>query len=149
MARQFGNAVTPSEVALVADTAKTVLMITAPANQRVVVQRMGIFFDGTKSNDAPALIQLYRMEDAGTLTSGSVADYQDLGVTFNTTFGYNATAEPTYGELVDSFNIHPQQGIEIILPLMQELIVAGGGRVGMVVTASSSVNCIAKMMFEE
>lgn len=149
MARQFGNAVTPSEVALVSSTAKTVLMLTAPANQRVVVQRIGIFFDGTKSNNQPVLIQLYRMTDAGTMTSGSVADYQDLGAIFNTTFGYNATVEPSQGELVDSFNIHPQQGIEIILPLMQELILAGGGRVGMVVTAADSVNCIAKMMFEE
>ena len=149
MARIFGHAVTPSEVALVADTAKTVLMLTAPANQRVVIQRMGVFFDGTKSNNEPILIQLYRMTDAGTLTSGSPADYQDLGITFNTTMGYNATVEPSQGELVDTFNIHPQQGIEIILPLMQELIVAGGGRIAMVITAPDAVNCVAKFMFEE
>ena len=110
MARTFGNAVTPSEVALVANTAKTVLMLTAPANQRVVVQRMGIFFDGKKSGNEPVLIQLYRMTDAGTMTSGSAADYQDLDVTFNTVFTYDATVEPTTGELVDTFNIHPQQG---------------------------------------
>jgi hypothetical protein len=149
MARSFGNAVTPSEVALVAATAKTVLMLTAPANQRVIVQRVGIFFDGTKSNNEPVLIQFYRMTDSGTFTSGSVADYQDMAHTFNTTMGYNATVEPTYGELIDSFNIHPQQGIEIILPLMQEMMISGGGRVGMVVTAPDAVNCIAKMMFEE
>jgi hypothetical protein len=149
MARSFGHAVTPSEVALVAGTAKTVLMLTAPANQRVVIQRMGVFFDGTKSNNEPVFIQLYRMTSAGTFTSGSAADYQDLGITFNTAMGYNATVEPSQGELVDTFNIHPQQGIEIILPLMQELIISGGGRVGMVVTASDAVNCVAKMMFEE
>lgn len=39
------SAITPAQTALVASTAKTVLQLVAPTNQRLFVTRWGVFFD--------------------------------------------------------------------------------------------------------
>jgi hypothetical protein len=148
MARTFGNAITHAEVALTSDTAKCVVGIKAPANQRVVNTKLGVFFDGVKSNDPPIVVELCKATTDGTYTSGSVADTQDYGHTYNTVCGYDWSVEPTIGEVLDVWNIHPQQGIEEILPLMQEFMRINGWLV-LRITAPNNVNCLAKMSFEE
>ena len=45
--------------------------------------------------------------------------------------------------------IHPQQGYEKLYPMGQEIIVGGGDRVGLLVTAPAGVNCEAEIKYEE
>ena len=149
MARLNGIAQT-AEVALTAATAKTVIQLVAAANHRVAVLGWGVFFDGTSVTAEPVQVRLLRQTTAGTASALTpVALDGSVGETIQTTAQHTATAEPTAGNVVDVAEVHPQQGYEVIYPLGQEVILAGGGRVGIECTAPAGVNVRAKIRFEE
>ena len=52
-------------------------------------------------------------------------------------------------DILESYNVHPQQGIAIMYPLGQEPIIGGGDRLGIICTAPAAVNCRAYAIFEE
>lgn len=128
---------------------KTLLQLVAATNQRVKVVRWGVSFDGVAPTDQPIKIKLLRQTTAGTM---SVLTPINLGVgseILQTTAQHTATVEPTYGDIIDTLNVHPQSGFEIIFPLGQELIIPGGGRIGIYALADVSVNAISKFIYEE
>lgn len=138
-----------AEVALVAATAKTVLQVTAPTNQRIVVKRWGVYFDGTATNNEPVQVVLMRQTTSGTMTSLTPKAINIVSETLQATAQHTATAEPTSGDTLDIAKVHPQTSYEVLLPLGDEIIVAGGGRIGIVCTAADAVNVIAKIWYEE
>ena len=150
MAAFLGVVQTPSAVALVAATTKTVLQITGVANHRVKVLRWGIFFDGTSVTQQPVVVRIIRQTTAGTMTN-QAPDKVDASITDTllTTGQVNATVEPTAGVIMEQIEIHPQQGFAMVYPLGQEIIMAGAGRIGIDATAPAGVNCKAYMVFEE
>lgn len=149
MAAFLGIAQT-AEVALTAATAKTVIQIVAPSNHRLRVKRLGVFFDGTSVTAEPVQVRVLRQTTAGTMTSLTPVPLdKSLAETLQTTAQHTATVEPTAGDIVDVFEVHPQQGYEIIYPLGDEIIVQGGGKLGIECTAPAGVNCRAKIVFEE
>lgn len=149
MARLNGIAQT-AEVALTAATAKTVIQLVAASNHRVAVLGWGVFFDGTSVTAEPVQVRLLRQTTAGTASALTpVALDGSVGETIQTTAQHTATVEPTAGNVVDVAEVHPQQGYEVIYPLGQEVILAGGGRVGIECTAPAGVNVRAKIRFEE
>lgn len=149
MAAFLGSAVT-AEVALSAATAKTVLQLVAASNHRAKVLGWSVSFDGVSTTDAPVVVELERQTTAGTMTSLTPKKLDDsLAETLQTTAQHTATVEPTSGDLLDSMNVHPQGGYQVMYPLGQEPIVGGGDRVGIVCTAPAAVNVIAKILFEE
>ena len=139
-----------AEEALAAATAETVIQLVAPSNHRVKVLRWGVFFDGTSVTAEPVQIRLLRQTTAGTATALTLVKMDDsLAETLQTSAQHDFTAEPTPGDVLESFNVHPQQGIEIMYPLGQEPIIGGGDRMGLELTAPAAVNCRAFMVFEE
>lgn len=139
-----------AEVALAAATAKTVLQLVAPANHRVKVIRWGVFFDGTSATAEPVQVRVLRQTTAGTMSSLTPVKLDDsIAETLQTTAQHTATAEPTAGDVLDIAEIHPQQGYDAILPPGMEIIIGGGDRLGIEVTAAAIVNCRAKFWFEE
>ena len=149
MAAFLGIAQT-SEVALAAATAKTVVQLTAPSNQRVKILGWGVYFDGTSTTAEPAQVTLSRQSTAGTMTSLTPVPLDDsLAETLQTTAQHTATVEPTTGAAIDMAEVHPQGGYEVIYPQGQERLVGGGDRVGLVCTAPANVNVRAKLIFEE
>jgi hypothetical protein len=138
-----------AEVALSAASAKTVVSIKAPANHRLKVLRWGIFFDGISSVAEPVQVRLLRQSTDGTSTSATIVKIGTDSETIQSTGGYNFTAEPTAGDVLDVAEVHPQAGYEVIFPTGQEIKVAGGGRIGIECTAPATVNCRAKIVFEE
>lgn len=139
-----------AEVALSAATAKTVLQVTAPTNQRVKVLRVGIFFDGTSPTAEPVQVRVLRQTTAGTMTSLTpVKTDGSLSETIQSTAQHTASAEPTAGNVLEALEIHPQGGREIIYPFGQEPIIQGGGRLGIELTAPAVVNCRTYMICEE
>lgn len=137
-------------VALAAATAKTVLQLNAPANQRLKLQRVGVFFDGSSTTAVPVLVRLVIATTAGTntaLTLNKLVSTDDE--TIQSTAGENASAEPTKTTLLDQWLVHPQMGIDITYAFGQERVVAGGGRVALECTAPASVNVRGKIDFEE
>ncbi len=139
-----------AEIALSAATPKTVLQLIAPTNHRVAITSFGVFFDGTSVTAEPVVVRVLRQSSAGTMST-QVAAAMDGSVTETilSTAQYNATAEPTAGNVLLSFEVHPQQGYKEFLPFGQEIILGTGGRVGIECTAPATVNVVAQMTFEE
>lgn len=138
-----------AEVALTAATAKTVMQIVAPTNQRLRLKRWGVFFDGVSAADAPVQVRLLRQTTAGTMTSLTPVKQVAGSETVQTTAQHTATVEPTASDVIDAAEVHPQSGYEVIIPFDMPIEVPGGGRLGIECTAPDAVNVRAKMVFEE
>lgn len=138
-----------AEIALTAATAKTVLQLVAPANQRLIVKRWGVFFDGTTSSAEPVQVRLLRQTTAGTMSALTPVRINAGSETLQATAQHTATAEPTASDVLDVLEVHPQSGADIVFPLDMQLTVAGGTRLGVECTAPAGVNVRAKMWYEE
>jgi hypothetical protein len=135
---------------LVASTAKSVIRLKAPTNQRVKVLGYGFYFDGTSNSAQPVQIQIGRISADGTFTAETpLPNEPELTETFQTVVGINASAEPTYSGYLKTWTIHPQLGYEYLAPLGQEIIINGGGLLGFVVNAPAAVDVRGYVMFEE
>ena len=142
-----------ASVALLAATAKTVIQIAAPANQRVKLSRLGISFDGGTSTSVPARVRILRQTTAGTFTSATNAPVpleSELTETVQTNYQVGATAEPTAGALLDDFAVPTFDGQYLDYPpFANEIIIQGGGRLGVEVTAPAAVNVRVTVEIEE
>lgn len=137
-------------VALAAATEKSLVQVNAPANQRLKIQRVGIFFDGASTTAVPVLVKLILVTTAGTSTALTLNKLVSSdSETIQSTAGENHTVEGTNGTLLDQWLIHPQQGLDLTYAFGQEKIVVGGGRVAIKCTAPAVVNARAKIDFEE
>lgn len=143
-------ACTTAEIALAAATAKTVLQVVAPTNQRLLVTRVGLFFDGISTTAEPVQVRILRQTTAGT-SSVNTPVKRNFGdnETLQTTARDNFTVEPTNSDVYDVYEIHPQQGMDAFLPLTDPFPVIGGDRLGIECTAPATVNVRAKMWGEE
>jgi hypothetical protein len=149
MARIRATATT-AEVACTAATAKTVVQVVAAANHRIAIKGWSYSFDGVAGDAEPAVCVLMRQSTAGTLSSLTpTVDNPPITETLQTTALHTATAEPTSGDVLRRVNIHPQTGAEWSKAFDEEIIVPGGGRVGLVVTAPANVNVVASISYEE
>lgn len=135
---------------LVAGTAKTVIRVKAPTNQRTKILGYGFYFDGTSNSATPVQIQIGRISADGTFTATTpLPNEEELTETFQTVVGVNASAEPTYSNYLKTLAVHPQLGYEYLAPLGQEIVVKGGGMLGFVVNAPAGVDVRGYVMFEE
>jgi hypothetical protein len=138
------------EIALVGTTAKTALQIVAPANHRVLIEEVGIFFDGTSVSAEPVVVEVLRQTTAGTMSAATPVKRNSADdETLQTTAQHTATVEPSAGDILDVWEIHPQSGWEKIYPLGREIQVPGGTRLGIRLTAPANVNCLVKLGFQE
>lgn len=143
---------TTSSVALAAATAKTVLQIQAPTNQCVKVLGWGVYFDGVTASAVPVGVRLVRQTSAGTASTGVANSLSNRPETILSVARYGASAEPTNAGSsaeADRITCHPQQWYEARFPAGQEIIVPGGGYLGIECTAPATVNARAKLIFEE
>ena len=129
---------------------KTILQLVAAANHRVLVKELSISFDGTSNTAAPILVEIARQSTAGTMTSLTPAKVDlDGDETLQTTAQHTATAEPTETDVLMAENVHPQGGYTWQAPFAGEIVINGGDRLGLAVTAGASVNAVARLGFEE
>ena len=148
MSDLFGVAATAA-VALTAATARTVVQIATPANIRAKVLGWGVAFDGVSATAVPVRVRLLRQTSAGTMSSLTPTKTTTRAETLLVTAQHTATVEPTAGDIIDTLNVHPQQGYEVRCTPGQEHVVGGGGWIGIECTAPATVNVIAKIFFEE
>jgi non-ribosomal peptide synthetase component E (peptide arylation enzyme) len=152
MARQFFTAANTTKQALAVTTNKTILQIAAPANQRVAVQQITVSFDGTTNTNTPVQVMVYRQTSAGTTSSPTATIRKkdnDIATAVQTTVADGFTAEPSYGDQHWICFIHPQTGVIYPLPIPGEIILAGGGRLGVVCNAAQIVDCLCTIEGEE
>ncbi len=138
-----------ADVSLAAATAKTVLQLTAPTNQRLVIQAISVWFEGVSSVETPVKIRIGRNTTVGTFTPVTPINRGVGTETLQATAAKNASAEPTYGDILSEWRIHPQSGMPYVFPIGQELIIPGGGRLGIECTAVAIVECTAQIDYEE
>lgn len=139
-------------VALVAATAKTVAMLTAPANQCLGIKEVRVTLDGATSTATPVKVETGRPSTAGTFTA-AVPRKKDpaRAETVQATGGINASAEPTWTSVVDDTAYIPAYGgvYHYIAPFDNPVVVPGAGRYGLRLTAPAVVNASVKVDYEE
>ncbi len=129
---------------------KTILQIKAPATMQVKVLGFGIFFDGTSVNAEPVQVMIAKQLSAGTFTSSvTPVKLKNYPETIQTTATEDQIAPPSDGDIIESFNVHPQAGYEIRYPDEECPVLGFSERLGVVVNASSDVNCRVKLICEE
>lgn len=139
-----------AEIALVATVAKTIIEVTAAANHRALIEQIGFFFDGVTVGDEPVVVELIRIGTTGTGSAGTpVLRDPDMSETLQVDFKYDMSAEPTGITVLKRWNIHPQSGYEIILPLTAPIPVPGSGLIGIRCTAPDVVNVIVNVEGQE
>ena len=132
-------------------TTKTLLQLLAGTNRELKLCEVGISFKGTNNLGEPILVQLIRQTTAGTATARTLAksdesDSNAIDASGQTIF----TAEPTAGDVLRPFEVHPQTGLCYLVPDPPKLTVKGGNRVGLrVVTPGAAVSVTGYLEFEE
>lgn len=149
MADAFGVMVVKGAQA--SPTLTTMGQLVAGTNRRVKVLGISITFNGTVNTDAPVLVEALRQSTAGTSSICTPSKIDPSMVESLITSGLQgfSGAEPTAGDVVDAWYVHPQAGFINPLPLSQEHKIGGGGRFGVRVTATNSVLCTLSIRFEE
>lgn len=134
------------QIACTATTAKTVTQVIAASNHRVTNLYFTLSFEGTSATDAPAYVRILKQTTAGTVSSLTlVKNNASDDETLQTTASHTATAEPTAGDVKYATFIHPQSRDREIGPFT----IPGGERLGVEVTVSANVDCIACFRGEE
>jgi hypothetical protein len=153
MARNIGVVTPAAELAAPTASLQCLMWIKAPANQRVAVKRIAVSFDSTSNSAAPVQVQIAKFSDDGT-GGGALTPKQKQpnATTLQTTAKDKSTvwsAEPTKTDVLDYMEIHPQGGVYIPYTFLDEIVINGGERVGILAYAGAAVNCIPVIEFEE
>lgn len=140
------------EVALVGGTPKTVMAITAPANQRLKLMGLEVFFKGTVATDTPVKIEISRITtNGGTATAVTPASNDDDDAeTPQGTYQAAFTAEPsTYGANLRTWEVHPQTGLVVYFPFGQEIKIKAGKILGIRLTSTQNETVSLNAIVEE
>lgn len=131
-------------------SAKTLVQLVAPANQRVLVERILIGTKGTSNTDPPGLVRVLRQTTSGSMSALALRKWDPTDdETIQTTAQQNATAEPAAGDVIITGECHPQMGWEYVCVPGAEIIVPGGTRLGIEVTFAVSVNATVHVVAVE
>ena len=145
--------VNSGEVALTAATAKSVLQVKAPANQRVLIRVVRLFGKAPAGGtDTPVKVRMTRnAANFGTGTAATPAKNNPADTeTIQTTAFANFTAEPTTptdGGLW--FEIQPQLGVVEIYPIGAPIVIPGGQSVQFEFTAAAAETVLVSLVCEE
>ena len=145
--------VSSGEVTLIANTAKTVLQIKAPANQRLIVQGLRLFGkQPAGGTDTPIKVRLTR-STANFGTGSSVTpskndptDSETLQISANANFSAEPTS-PTDGGLW--FELPPQSGIIDYSPPGLQIKIPGGQSVQFEATSTGTPTLMFSATVEE
>lgn len=133
--------------ALAANTSETVLQLVAASNHRIKIKAFSVTVAGTVPVDLT--VRVVRQTTAGTsgTTVTPIKIEPAAAETIQTTAATNFSAEPTSTDVLQYKRL--QGSYEKIFPLGQELIIAGGGRIGIECTCTAIATVAAEFVFEE
>ncbi len=133
--------------AIAAATAETVLQLTAAANHRIRVKSFSVTVAGTSPIDLT--VRIVRQTTAGTSGTAVTPVKLEPGAaeTIQTTAATNFSAEPTSTDVLGYMRL--QGSYKEIFPLGNEIIIAGGGRIGIECTCTGTATVAAEFRFEE
>lgn len=141
------------EEALAAATAETVIAVMGVAATKAYLIEWGVSFDGITATAEPVMVELYQLTANGTATAATEVAWRRDSVAAQATGHHSYTVEPTKGNRIACYQVHPQGGgLVIQYPLGREPLIADGSTahgIGIVCTAPAIVNVCAYMVFEE
>lgn len=144
---------TEGEEALAAATAETVLQLRGATACKAKVIAWGVSFDGVSASEAPVVVQFLRQTSDGTATGATEAKFDaDDPAAACTGFHSFTSTEPTSGDVLEVYEIHPQGGLFVReYPPGREPVLddAATSRIAIQATAPSAVNTVAWMQWEE
>lgn len=128
----------------------TLLQIIAAANQRVKIKELSVSFAGVVNTNQPILVKVVRQTTGGTMSALTPKKWNESdGETLQTTAQSSATSEPTTTDVIMSEEVHPQTGYTWQAPFGGEIIIKGGNRLGISVTAANTTSAVARVVGEE
>jgi hypothetical protein len=129
-------------VALAAATAKTVLLVKAPAAARMLVKEIEVSFDGVSATAVPALVEIVVQQTTDGTTTGVTAQPHDANApAAPITAGKTATVEPSGGVVLKALRLSPYGGLVVLRFDADEVIrVPAAGRLAVRCTAAAVVN---------
>lgn len=131
-------------------SAKTILQVIAATNQRVLVNEISISFEGIDTVGVPIQVRVLRQTTAGTMSSLTpVKNNSGDDETLQVTAQHTATVEPTASDVLLTELVHPQTGFIWQARFGDEIVVKGGTRLGIEVTAAAGVDCVARIRGQE
>jgi len=149
-ARSGTSATNTTAVSCVAATAKSVISVLGAATDTLGLIRVSVSFDSITATAVPALVEIGITTTLGTVTSLAPAQLSGSPLASSVTAGYNASAEPTYNRIIDSFYCPVFNGFyRDWLPLGFEPSCAVSQGFAIRVTAPATVNCLASLVFAE
>ena len=143
--------------ASVTSTAATFILAKAPANQRLKIKGLEIFGKGTSNTDTPVKVELFTATVVTGGTAGTAPTYlandSEMGETPQATVTGNYSAEPTYtpalGNVLRTWYIHPQTGLNCYFPLHDEIKLKGGTYLGVRLTSNQAETMGVNLIVEE
>lgn len=151
-ARSGSSATNSTTVALSAATAKSVVGVLGAATDTIAVVEFGVSFNSVTATDVPATVELGVISALGTTTA--FTPVQNAGpyvLASSATAGYNATVEPTYQRIIETFYVPVNYGLFVKqYPLNQEPVQQAASQGFAVrVTSPSAASCFAYLKFAE
>jgi hypothetical protein len=150
VARSGTSATNTTAVALAAATAKSVVGVIGAASDTLNLLRISVSFDSVTSSAVPALVEVGVITALGTTTAFTPVQVTGVVLASSATAGYNATVEPTYNRIIDSFYCPVFNGFYrewSPLGLEPNGVVSQGFAIR--VTAPAIVNCLASLYYGE
>jgi hypothetical protein len=158
MAGVYGRYTNATGIALTGTTAKTIIQITAPANQLIILRELTLGFQrttGTFADGDDFKIRILVQSTAGTMT-GATEVHHDSGrnLTLQAAVTHTASAEPTagnelwtlYGSLYRQSNVYRS----FIVPGGPSgIYVVENTRVGIEITADVDTTVYPSIVWEE
>jgi len=142
------------EVSLSAGVTRTVVQLVAASNHRAKLLKVSLSAKSASPTDQPIYYRILRQSGAGTSSAGTsgthYAKQGDFAETLQTgvRVGFSST-EPTAGDVLESGEFHPQNGVMWFEPLAQEEVIPGGTRLGIELTAPASQTVVVSGRWEE
>lgn len=150
VARSGTSATNTTAVSLVAATAKSVVGVLGSSSDSINLLRVKIAFSSATATDAPALVEVGIITALGTTTSFTPVQASGINMASSATAGYNATVEPTYNRILDSFYVPVYMGLyEGWVPLGEEPIAAASQGFAIRVTSPATATCLASLLYGE
>jgi hypothetical protein len=140
--------------ALAVGTMETVLQIISASGTKArsfEVVRWGVSFNGTSASDAPVQVDLYRPTSDGTSSDYVPRALNPSSDPCGATAKTAHTAEPTPGDVLETFYVTPYGGLLVMQYAPDERPIAGPNqiRLGIRCQAAAAVNVRAFMVFAE
>jgi len=130
----------------------TLLQINAATNHPCEIVEVGVGFNGTVATHEPRKVELLHQTDAGTMSALTPEKYDSSdGDTLDTTAQHTATAEPTAGNIIQGWLVHPQTEFVWQAPPGKGIKVGAGDRIGLrtVGDGANTHDCSAYIVFDE